>query len=192
MKSKLHLLWGCRVTRNFRTSVLRFVFDCESTVLGWGSFTVCSYISEETVSVYLSDTETCNWRRLARKCLAGAVQQSKTLDNIPASCLKINNPDPGIERTQDRPHTAVISPPPLTPLDLPFLHPLPESPKLSCVSPVLCSPLTSPLFVLFLSLCLSSAGRATEVNDIGKSCKKIRHLADLYNMHAFVSLQVHL
>lgn len=62
--------------------------------------------------------ELCNWRRLTRKSLADSAEQSKTLDNIPASCLKINNPDPVSECTQDRPHTAVtVSPstPPHTP-----------------------------------------------------------------------------
>lgn len=81
----------------------------------------------------------CNWRRLTRKSLAGSAEQSKTLDNIPASCLKINNPDPGGERTRDRPHTAVSfspSTPPYTPRSSLPPH-YARNPKLSSVCPVL-------------------------------------------------------
>lgn len=65
------------------------------------------YLWRDSVSLSVRERHVCNWRRLTRKSLAGSAEQSKTLDNIPASCLKINNPDPGGERTRDRPHTAV-------------------------------------------------------------------------------------
>lgn len=57
------------------------------------------------------------WRSVTRKSLADTAEQSKTLDKIPASCLKINNPDSVGECTRERPHTAAnfsLSAPPLT------------------------------------------------------------------------------
>lgn len=106
----------------------------------------------------------CNWRRLTRKSLAGTTEQSKTLDNIPVSCLKINNPDPSGECTQDRPHTAVSfspSTPPYAPQSS-FSPHYARNPKLSCVRPVLSrtpsvslSFFSTVFFFLFLSLCLS-------------------------------------
>lgn len=65
------------------------------------------------------------WRSVTRKSLADTAEQSKTLDNIPASCLKINNPDSVGECTRERPHTAAnfsLSAPPPSLLNLPPLH----------------------------------------------------------------------
>lgn len=135
----------------------------------------------------------CNWRRLTRKSLAGSAEQSKTLDNIPASCLKINNPDPGGERTRDGPHTAVSFSP---------VH-SPTHPSIFPSSTLRQKPQTQPsvslspfqfFFCLFLLIycSLQQAGLQKHQRRIlGNSCKMIHHLADLYHMHAFLCLRVH-
>ncbi len=76
------------------------------SLMMWSHSSLQLYLRGDSVSLTVRESR-CNWRRLTRKSLAGCAEQSKTLDNIPASCLKINNPDPGGERTRDRPHTAV-------------------------------------------------------------------------------------
>ena len=95
----------------------------------------------------------------------------KTLDNIPASCLKINNPDRGGERTRERPHTALSfstsAAPHTPPSSLPPHYA--RNPKLSCVCPALGKTTAIYPSSSFSShLPLSSARCRTPVEDIGK------------------------
>lgn len=141
----------------------------------------------------ICQTETCNWKRLTRKSLAGSAEQSKTLDNIPASCLKINNPGLDGECTWDRPHTVVIfspSTPPHTPRSSLPPH-YARNPKLNSVSSDKTPSMSLCSFQFFVSqsfpshLLLSSASWVAEHQwrILGNSCKMIHHLAFTTCMH---------
>lgn len=140
------------------------------------------------MSVYLSKGDMCNWRRLTRKSLADSLEQSKTLDNIPASCLEINNPDPGGERTQDRPHTAVSS----STRPLPLSHnPRSSFPPLNARKSASCVSLHSRLCLSHLVLSSASWLAEHQWRILGNSSKMIHHLADLFHTHAFLCLWVY-